>query len=190
MEDTMANNKYLTWLTFPILISLFTIILYADDTKTENKDITIISAQSTSDGKSEVRKELLEECIFSLPDVNTLEAVVTSESKYLHNVNGDASKSGYFKVYFATVEANYLMYQKELIIITTSSIKGQKPVMKEVDKKIRLSKTFSSNKSNGDLFAGKGKRDYYFSTEKKAVEDVMKRMNSWLKQQKSTLCTQ
>jgi hypothetical protein len=189
MEDTMAYNKYLYWLIVSILIALFTTSLYADDSKTENKDITIISAQSSSDGKSEVRKELLEECIFSLPNANTLEAVVTSDSKYLHNVNGDLNKNGYYKVYSATVEVNYLLYQKELIIITTSSIKGQKPVMKEVDKKVRQRKDFASDANNGDLFAGKGTRQYYFSTEQKAVEDVMKRVKTWLQQQKNTLCT-
>ena len=185
----MTLNKMCSIMTLVMLFLLFSGYLYADDSKKENKDITIISAQSTSDGKSEVSKELLEECVFSLPDAHTLEAVVTSESKYLHNVNGDAGKSGYFKVFLATVEINYLIYQKELIIITTSSIKGQKPVMKEVDKKIRQSKSFTSDAHNGDLFAGKGRREYYFSTEKSAVEDVMKRVKSWLKQQENTLCT-
>lgn len=186
----MAFNKMLSGVTLPILFLIISGQIFGDDAKTENKDITIISAKSTSDGTSEVKKELLEECIFSLPEAQTLEAVVTSKSKYLHNVNGDGSKNDYYKVFSATVEVNYLIYQKELIIITTRSIKGQKPVMKEVDKKIRQSKSFVSDAHNGDMFAGKGKREYYFSTEKKAVEDVMRMVKSWLKQQKNILCTQ
>jgi hypothetical protein len=155
----------------------------------EDKNITVISGTSTADGESTVRKELLEECIISLPRVSELEAQVTSESRYLKEINGETNKDEYRKTYTAQIEINYVLYQKVLIIITTKSIQGQEPITKIVEKRLKRSKVFDSNPSEGDIFANRSNRQYFFSSPEKAVEDVKKRAKIWLNQQAAVVCT-
>jgi len=183
-----SSNIFKTITMFSFISGIF--FLYADEIeKVENKDITIISAQSTSDGKSEIKKELIEECIISLPEVTSLEPIIQTVAKFLNNINGNPQKNEYTKVYNAVLEINYLLHQKELLIITTNSIKGQKPEIKEVSKKLRQTVRFESNSSNGDIFAGKGSREFYFSSAEKAKEDVIAKAKTWLKQQMGAICS-
>ena len=164
------------------------LIVSAEESKTENKNITLISTQSSADGKSEFRKELLEECIVSLPKVGDLDAEILSKTHYLKEVNGQKGKDSHMKTYSASMEINYLLYQKKLIIVTTSSVQGQEPVMKEVEGKIKKSKKFVSNSGDGDLYAGRSNRKYYFSSADKAISDVKKRAAIWLKGQYAVVC--
>jgi hypothetical protein len=159
----------------------------ADDNVT-TKDVTIIQATSTADGKSEIGERILEECINSLPSENQLEPVINSSSQYLKEINGDAQKNDFVKTYSATLEISYILYQKVLIVVTTSSVKGQEPVMKVMEKNLTQTKRFESNSSDGDLYAGRSHRAYYFSTPEGASADVKKRAAAWLKQQASVLC--
>lgn len=167
---------------------LILLILIGITSASDDKNITVISGTSTADGKSLVRKEVLEECIVSLPKVADLEAQINSESRYLRQINGDPNKNDYVKTYSATIEINYVLYQKVLIIITTSSIQGQEPVTKIVEKRLKRTKVFTSNSSEGDLFANRSQRAYFFSSSEKAVEDVKKRARIWLNQQAAVVC--
>jgi hypothetical protein len=159
----------------------------ADENET-SKDVTIIHGTSTADGKSEIGERILEECITTLPSENQLEPVVNSSSQYLKEINGDPQKNDFVKTYSATLEINYIIYQKVLIVVTTNSVKGQEPVMKVMEKNLTQTKRFESNSADGDLYAGRSHRAYYFSTPDGASADVKKRAAAWLKQQASVLC--
>jgi hypothetical protein len=156
---------------------------------TANKNVTLVAATSTADGKSDVTEKLLEECIVSLPRVDDLEAEVTSQVAFLKEINGDAGKNDFVKSYHAVIEINYMLHQQSLIIVTTSSVQGQEPVMKVVEKTLRQSRLFESNPSDGDNFAGKSNRQYYFPTAEAAVSDVKKRAAIWIKQQSAVICS-
>ncbi len=169
-----------------ILFLITSIVCFAS--ADENKNITVISGTSTSDGKSTVHKELLEECIVSLPKANELEAQVKSTSRYLKEINGDPNKNEFMKTYTATIEINYMLYQKELIIITTNSIQGQEPITKIVEKRLKQSKVFESNPSEGEIYANRSHREYFYCTPEKAVVDVKKRAKIWLNQQAAVVC--
>ncbi len=172
-----------------IIVAAFSTGLLAQDQKQMvEKDITIIHGQSTADGKSEVGERILEECIVSLPQTEDLVPEISSESHFLKEINGDPSRNDHVKTYNATVEINYLIYQKVLVVVTTSSIKGQEPVMKVMEKSLKQSKRFVSNSSEGDLYAGRSRRQYYFSTPEGAANDVKKRAAIWLKQQAAVTC--
>ncbi len=172
----------------PVSIILIFIGVMFVSNANDDKNITVISGTSTADGKSDVRKEVLEECIVSLPRVNDLEAQVTSESRYLKEINGEPNKNEYVKTYTAQIEINYVLFQKVLIIITTSSIQGQEPITKIVEKRLKQSKVFDSNPSEGDIFANRSNRQYFFSSQEKAIEDVKKRAKTWLNQQAAVTC--
>jgi hypothetical protein len=65
---------------------------------------------------------------------------------------------------------------------------GQPAVMKEMQKTIRQTQRFESDPANGDLFAGRSKRQYYFSTREGAVNDARQKAAAWLKQQAAVVC--
>jgi len=176
-----------------LMTALVPFALSAQDSGSEKndvqqKDVTVIHAQSTADGKSEVGERILEECIVSLPKVDDLEPEIVSQSAYLKEVNGDPSRNEFVKTYSASLDINYMLYQKTLIIVTTNSVKGQEPVMKVMEKNLKQSRKFTSNSSDGDIFAGRSNRQYYFSTPEAAEKDVKKRASAWLKQQSAVLC--
>ncbi|MFC1584635.1 hypothetical protein ACFL5V_03705 [Fibrobacterota bacterium] len=183
----MKSRNVLTACLSLLIIAGAAIPALADE-DAKDKNITLISAQSSADGKSMVRKELLEECIVSLPGQESLEAEVTSSSQYLKGINGDNSRNKFVKTYKASLGINYMLRQKELIIVTTSSVQGQEPVMKVFERNIMQSKVFRSNPTEGDLYAGRSKRQYYFSTAEGAVNDVKKRAATWLKQKSAVVC--
>ncbi|MFP4013634.1 MAG: hypothetical protein ACLFVQ_06080 [Chitinispirillaceae bacterium] len=155
---------------------------------TENRNVTIVHGRSTADGSSELNERLLEECVVSLPGLGELEADITSKSVYLKEINGDPDNNDFVKTYSATVVINYLLHQKVLMVVTTSSIQGKDPVMKVVERKIKQSKSFSSDSGNGDIYAGRSNRKYYFSTPEAAAGDAKKRAAVWLKQQRAVVC--
>jgi hypothetical protein len=187
MESDMKKALYTT-----VLSALLPLALYAQGSVSEKeiqqKDITIIHGQSTADGKSQIGERILEECSVSLPKIDDLEPEINSQSAYLKEINGDPSRNEFVKTYTATLEINYMVYQKTLIIVTTNSVKGQEPVMKVMEKNLKQTKQFTSSSSEGDLFAGRSNRQYYFSTPEAAAKDVKKRAAAWLKQQSAVLC--
>jgi predicted outer membrane protein len=153
-----------------------------------SKNVTIISTQSSADGKSNVSKEVVEECIVSLPRASELDALTEARSVYLKQINGKDDDNRYVKVYSATIEVNYLVRQKELIIITTNSVTGQEPVIKEVERTVPGKQIITSDSENGDLFAGHSPRKYYFSSAEAATRDARKRAEIWIKQNRSIVC--
>jgi hypothetical protein len=152
------------------------------------KNVTVISAQSSADGTSEVQEDLLEECIVSLPSTADLQADVVSQAEYLKEIDGDPAKNEFVKYFSAVIEINYMVHQKTLIIVTSRTIQAQQPIMKEVEKSIRHSIRFESNPVNGDLSAGHSNRQYYFSTAEGAIADAKKRAEVWLRQQNAVVC--
>jgi len=159
-----------------------------DKNNTENKNITLVSAQSSVDGKSDINEKLLEECIVSLPALSDLEAEVSSSAGYLKEINGDPNKNDFAKSYTAVIEINYMVHQQSLIIVTTASVQGQEPVMKVFEKNIKQTKRFESNPTEGENYAGRSNRVYYFPTAEAAVSDVKRRAAIWLKQQAAVVC--
>jgi selenocysteine-specific translation elongation factor len=155
---------------------------------TENKNVTVVQAASTVDGKSEISEKLLEECIVSLPQVEDLDAEVTSQVAFMKEINGDPNKNDFVKSYHAVIEINYMLHQQSLIIVATSSIQGQEPVMKVVEKTLRQIKLFESNPSEGEYYAGRSLRQYYFPTAEAAISDVKRRVGIWIKQQSAVVC--
>jgi hypothetical protein len=157
--------------------------------KTERKNITLITAQGTADGSSEISRESVKECIVTLPTVEALEPDVISDSRYLKEVNGDAAKNEWTKIYTAKITINYQVYKKDLLIVATKSVEGKEPTIREVDKRLPQSKEFESNPANGDTWAGRSNRQFYFTKPEGAVADAKSRAKVWLKQQAPLLCT-
>jgi hypothetical protein len=156
--------------------------------KTERKTVTLINATGTADGSSEISREAVKECIVALPSAEAIEPEVTSDSRYLKEINGDPNKNDWVKTYTARLVINYQVYKKDLLIVSTKSVEGKEPTLKEVEKRLPESKEFVSNPSDGDTFAGRSNRQYYYTRPEAAAKDVKDRAMVWLKQQKPLLC--
>lgn len=161
-----------------------------DKDKWEKKAVTVIHAQGNADGSSEISREAIKECITNLPNADALEPEVVSESRFLKEVNGDPNKNEWAKVFNAKLTINYQVYKKDLIIVTTRSVEGKEPTMKEIEKRLPQSKVFDSNPADGDTYAGRSNRQYYFTKLDGAVGDVKARAKVWLKQQAPLLCSE
>jgi hypothetical protein len=155
----------------------------------ERKITTVVAGGTLSDGSSKIEKQVIEECVSSLPKEEDLQPIVDARSKYMRSINGDVEANGSVRTYTATVTVPYVVKQRQLIIVTTSSVEKSEPVLKEVEGRFDRSVTFSSNPENGDSFAGADLvKDYYFSTEAQATEDAMRRARAWLKQKRAVMC--
>src|SRR5690606_27766261 len=156
--------------------------------KVERKNITVVTAEGKADGSSEISRETIRECIVTLPKADALEPDVVSESRYLKEINGEPNRNEWSKVYTARIDINYMLYRKDLLIVTTRSIEGREPTMRDLEKRLPQSKEFVSNPADGDTYAGRSNRQYYFAKAEDAVNDVKKRAQVWLKQQAPLLC--
>jgi hypothetical protein len=157
--------------------------------KTERKNITFIKAEGTADGSSEISRESVKECIVTLPTVEALEPDVISDSRYLKEVNGETAKNEWTKIYTAKITINYQVYKKDLLIVTTKSVEGKEPTIRDVEKRLPKSQDFESNPANGDTYAGRSNRQYYFTKPELAIADAKSRAKVWLKQQAPLVCS-
>jgi hypothetical protein len=156
--------------------------------KVEKKTVTLINATGTADGSSEISREAVKECIVALPSAEAIEPEVASDSRYLKEINGEAGKNDWVKTYTARLVINYQVYKKDLLIVATRSVEGKEPTLREVEKRLPASKEFVSNPSDGDTYAGRSNRQYYYTKPEAAAKDVKDRAGVWLKQQKPLLC--
>lgn len=180
---TTSNTRALLAAGFALLIAAPGL---ADDV---TRKITTVVAGNLPEGASKIDKQVVEECIASLPKESDLAPVVDAKSKYLRSINGDDSVNGSVRTYSATVVVPYLVRQKQLVIVTSASVEKSEPVLQEVIGRFDRSITFTSNPENGDHFGGRDLvKEYYFSNEAAAIEDAMRRARAWLKQQRSVMC--
>jgi hypothetical protein len=170
------------------LAGLLAAPVLAEEPRTQNRNVTVVTASSSSDGSSEISREKVEDCILSLPDPMKLEPLISSQALFVHGINGVAGKNEWIKAYTARLDITYMTREKDLIIVTTRSIQGQPPVFREVEKSLRHTQTFVSNPTEGDTYAGRSNRQYYFTSAEAASRDVRERARVWIAQQAPAVC--
>lgn len=159
------------------------------ENRVEKKTVTIINAESSADGSTQIGHEAVKECILTLPKPESLDPEVMADSKYLKEINGDANKNDWVRVYTAKLSINYMVFRNDMLIVATKTIEGKDPTMKEVEKRLPRTQEFVSNSDNGDTYGGRSHRQYYFTKQEDAVKDVRAQVLVWLKQQTPLLCT-
>jgi len=162
--------------------------VFAQQTTTTKK--TIIVGHTTADGSSDISEKPLEECIVSLPTPrDVVVSPATSKTEYLKGINGEEGKNAHTKIYTATASVSFKVRQKFLLIVTQKTVDGKDPIMEEKTRETILTKTFASSPDDGDIFAGRSRRQYYFSTPEAAEANVKKQAEAWIAQQQQALCT-
>ena len=157
--------------------------------KVERKTVTIINAEGSADGSSEISREAVKECIVALPKADALDPEIVSDARFLKEIGGEQNKNEWVKVYTAKITVNYMLYRKDLLIVSTRTLEGKEPTLRELEKRLPQAKEFVSNPAEGDTFAGRSNRQFYFTKSDEAVKDVRTRALVWLKQQAPLVCT-
>lgn len=152
--------------------------------------MVVLQGSADVDGKSNVTEKLLEECIISLPSLKELEADVSARTEYLKEINGETGKNDHVKIYTAGVRISYKVRQKILIIITQNSVDAAAPVTR-TEERIVMKETppFESDPGEGNIFAGRSNRKYYYTTPEAAGDNAKKRAQIWVSQQQNVLCS-
>jgi hypothetical protein len=171
-------------------VASFCVLFAAGAFAQKSGKVVVLQGSSDIDGKSNVTEKLLEECIVALPSMKELEADVSARTEYLKEINGEAGKNDHVKIYTASVKVSYKVRQKILIIITQNSLDGQAPVTREEERMImRETKPFESDPGEGNIFAGRSNRKYYYSSPEAAADNAKKRAQIWVAQQQNVLCS-
>ncbi|MDR2591878.1 MAG: hypothetical protein LBC59_03630 [Chitinispirillales bacterium] len=152
--------------------------------------LVVVQGSSSVDGKTNVTEKLLEECIVALPSFKELEADVTARTEVLKAINGEEGKNDQMKVYTATVRVSYKVRQKILIIITQNTLDASAPVTREEERIVmRETPPFESDPGEGNVFAGRSNRKYYYTSPEAAADNAKKRAQIWVGQQQNVLCS-
>mgnify|MGYP001349676394 FL=1 len=186
-QRTQAKPRSRSSLLVLLCLVLIPGISGADDK--QRAMMTVVGATANADGRSQIDSQIIEECIQSLPTAAELQPVVNAKSQYLKMINGDINDNRSVRTYSAEIDLTYVVFQRRLVTVTTSSIEKSEPVFKEVDGRFDHSQQFVSNSENGDAYAGREYvHNYYFSTADAAIKDVKSRAEAWLRQKRATMC--
>jgi hypothetical protein len=190
IQGGKMNRSILSTLS---LVTVLTFTLNAQGAepkdKIQKKTVTVINAESSADGSTQIGREAIKECIVTLPKADALDPEVTADSRFLKEINGETTKNDWVRIYTAKLTINYMVYRKDMLIVATKTIEGKDPVLKELEKRLPMSQVFVSNPANGDTFAGRSNRQYYFTKQDEVVKDVRAQALVWLKEQAPLLCT-
>lgn len=158
--------------------------------QTKSGKLVVLQDVAGVDGKSNVTEKLLEECIVALPSIKDLEPDVKANTEYLKEINGEAGKNDHVKVYTASVQISYKVRQKVLIIITQNSADASTPVTREEVRTImKETAPFESDPGEGNIFAGRSNRRYYYTSPESAADNARKRAQIWVTRQQNVLCS-
>jgi hypothetical protein len=150
---------------------------------------TIVGVSSNADGSSQIKSEVIAECIQYLPDVADLQPVVDTRPMFLKAIGGDVDRNESVRTYSASIELTYVIKRKQIVIVTTNSVERSEPVIQEVEGRFDESMRFESDSNNGDQYYGRDITKYfYFSNEQSAVDDAMRRATAWLRQKQAVMC--
>jgi len=153
------------------------------------KIATVVAVGSNTDGSSQIKTEVIAECIQYLPSVADLQPVVDARPRFLKAIGGNIDRNESVRTYSASIELTYVVRRKQLVVVTTSSVERSEPVLQEVEGRFDKSIRFESDQNNGDQYYGRDITKYfYFSNEQSAVEDAMRRATAWLKQKQAVMC--
>jgi hypothetical protein len=186
IKGELVMNKLLTLSAAACV--LFSGAFAVQAQQTTNKKVTVVKAQSTADGSSQIAESPLEECVVSLPSPRDLVAVSSSKSEYLKGINGVEGKNEHTQVWSAEVSISFKVRQTFVLIITTNSIEAKDPVRDKQTREVIKTHTVTSDPGAGDIFAGRSNRKYYYSTEEAAISSAKKRAEAWIQQLQPTLC--
>lgn len=138
---------------------------------------------------TEVRRDMLGECIVKLPTESQLAPVTTSSDEYLHKIDG-TDKDGYTQTWTSTIQIGWQVRQRFVYVVSTNGIGQTAPTQfKEETAQVFRSEEVASDPSESPRFASNSTRVRFFATAQEADASVRKRAAARLRELQANLCT-
>lgn len=138
---------------------------------------------------SEVRRDMLGECILKLPAESQLAPVSTSDDVFLHKIDG-TDKKGYVPVWTSTILIGIQVRQRYLYFVTSTGV-GQTaaPQTREETAQVFRTVEVTSDPGESQHVASNAGPVRYFATAQEAEASARRRASAKLKELQANLCT-
>lgn len=137
---------------------------------------------------TEVRRDLMGECIARLPTESQLAATTTASDKYLHKIDG-TDKDGYTQVWTSTIQLGWQVKQRYLYIVGTKGIgNAAAPQIHQDTAVVFRTETVESDPSDSPRFSEISTRTRFFASASEAEASAKKRASARLKELQANLC--
>lgn len=166
-----------------ILFSIFALLSVAIS---QEKTIAIVSQAGVA--TPEIRRDLVEDCIQSLPSAETLNPVTEAKELFLKHRKGVNGDNGHTKVWTARIRLGYLVRQKHLYVASSGGVQAQPVQFREALSSFQTEELIESHPGDSDFMAGANPRTYYFISSEQAAASARKRAQQRLTELRGRLC--
>lgn len=154
----------------------------------ENGVAVVTSAGAGIQSGTEVRRDLLGDCIVKLPTESQLAPVSTSTDRYLHKIDG-TDKDGYATVWTSTIQIGWQVRQRFLYVVSTKGVgTTAAPQFREDTAQVFRSEDIVSDPSESSRFSETSPRVRYLASAQEAEASVRKRAAARLRELSANLC--
>ncbi|HNY30427.1 MAG TPA: hypothetical protein PKO15_06035 [Fibrobacteria bacterium] len=137
---------------------------------------------------TEVRRDLMGECIAKLPSESQLSATTTATDKFLHKIDG-TDKDGYTQVWTSSIQLGWQVKQRYLYILASKGIgNAAAPQIHQDTAIVFRTELVVSDPSESPRFSEVSTRTRFFATAQEAEASARKRAIARLKELQTNLC--
>jgi len=155
-----------------------------------DKGVAIVTSPDATNIQTgtEVRRDLMGECIVKLPSESQLVPVTTAVDTFLHKIDG-TPKEDYVSVWTSTIQIGYQVRQRYLYVISTNGVgQGAAPQTKEVTAQVFQAELVASDASESQRFYIGTTRVRFNATAQEAETSVKKRAAARLRELQANVC--
>lgn len=137
---------------------------------------------------TEIRRDLLGECIVKLPSESQLAPVASAKDEYLHKIDG-TEKAGYVQTWTSTIQLGWQVRQRYMYVVSSTGV-GQTaaPQFREETALVFRTEQVASDPSQSARFASNATRVRFFATAQEADASARKRAVARLRELQANLC--
>lgn len=150
----------------------------------------VTKAGSSIQSGTEIRRDLLGECIVKLPSDADLAPVSSSTEKFLRKIDG-ADRDDYGTLWTTKIQIGYQVRQRFLYVVGTKGVGATTaPQFRNDSAQFFASEEVVSDPSVSQHFHGVSPRTRYFATAAESEASARVRAQARLKELKANLCSE
>lgn len=137
---------------------------------------------------TEVRRDMLGECIAKLPVESQLVPVTSAKDEYLHRIDG-TDKDGYVQTWSSTIQLGWQVRQRILYVVSTNGVGQTAPPQFREESALEFrTELVSSDPGESQRFASNAARVRFFATAQEAEASARKRATARIRELQANLC--
>lgn len=150
--------------------------------------VTAAGASGIQTG-TEIRRDLLGECILKLPNETQLTPVSTASDKFLHRIDG-TDRDAYTQVWSSSIQLGWQVRQRFLYIVGSKGVGNTAaPQFHQDSAQIFRSEQIDSDPSESTHFSEISPRTRFFASAQEAEVSARKRAAAKLRELQGNLCS-